>query len=80
MIKLNFKIFILHIILCIIGFVCPSYLLVTSKIDKTLFLIMTVWIGLIITIITLTLNYFYQNINNLENDIKRINRKLDDKD
>ncbi len=79
MIKLNFNRFILYIILCSIGLFCPLYLLMTSKIDVILFFIMTISMGLIFTIITLALNYLHQNINYLENEIEKLNRRLDDK-
>jgi len=40
---------------------------------------MTACMGLIFTIITLALNYLHQNINYLENEIEKLNRRLDDK-
>lgn len=79
MIKFTFKMFILYIILCSIGFYGLLSLLITSRIDVNLFYIMTACMGLIFTIITLALNYLHQNINYLENEIEKLNRRLDDK-
>lgn len=79
MIKFTFKMFILYIILCSIGFYGLLSLLITSRIDINLFYIMTACMGLIFSIIVIVFSYLNQNINNLENEIERLQRKLDEK-